>query len=164
MSLFRPDIFIDKIWHIPPSFFKERGIKLLLIDIDNTLTPHGSFDVPQEVIDWLCAMKESGIGLKLISNNSEERVKPFAHSVDLDYSHKSGKPLKKSIRNASEGFGCEPGEIAIVGDQIFSDILGGNRAGIFTIKVEPMEPETGRFFKMKRAVERAVLRGLHERR
>ena len=116
------------IFDIEPAALARRGIRLLLADLDNTLAPYGEPEPTQAVRDWAAALGEQGITLFVLSNNRHpERPRRFSQAL---------KP--GGFRRAMEQMGCTPEQTAIVGDQLFTDILGGRNAGVFTLLVEPI--------------------------
>lgn len=163
MPLFAPRLMLGKMIDITPSLLRGLGISALLLDIDNTMTTHDN-PVPAEgVTEWIKAMKAEGFSLVVVSNNSEERVAPFARLIGLDFVSKGKKPLPSGFRRACERLGIKPRNAAVVGDQIFTDILGGNLLGAYTILTEPYQLEEMPFFKVKRALEKPVIRGYRRR-
>ncbi|MBQ9375467.1 MAG: YqeG family HAD IIIA-type phosphatase, partial [Ruminococcus sp.] len=128
-----------------------------VLDLDNTLTTHNNPIPPQTSLDWLDIMREAGIKLMIVSNNSAERVEPFAKALGLDYVPRGKKPLTFGYRDAQKKMGIDKKNLAAVGDQIFTDILGSNLMGIRSLFVFPIEPETSLPFRCKRFVERAFL-------
>ncbi len=161
MSVFTPKLCLDKVTDITPELLRRNGIKGIVLDVDNTLTLHGSQEVKQEVLDWLAWMKEEGFLLTIVSNNYEKRVRPFAQRLDLEYVSFGCKPMTKGFTQACKKFSLQAKEIAVVGDQIYTDILGGNLKGMFTILVVPFELETGWTFRLKRSLEKIHLRKYH---
>lgn len=158
MSFFYPTIALHRVSEITPGLLKKRGIKALLLDADNTLTTHNNPLPDQDVQLWLGRMREAGIKMVIVSNNHHKRLKPFAATLELGYTARALKPLTYGFRATAKRLGLAPKEIAVVGDQIFTDILGGNLFGSTTILVEPMEPETGPLFRLKRKLEVGILR------
>lgn len=130
----------------------------LILDADNTLTTHNNPVPDKDVISWLEQMKQSGVQLVIVSNNSGRRIQPFARQLGLPYTARALKPLTWGFRRTVQELGLPARQVAVVGDQIFTDILGGNLFGSPTILVEPMEPETGPLFRLKRKVEKKILR------
>ena len=114
----------------------------VVFDIDNTLVPHGA---PADKRAEALFGRLQSLGMKtiLVSNNKEGRVRPFAESLHTDYVHKAGKPKKKGYEKAIRKLGLVPERILFLGDQIFTDIWGANRAGMYTILTEPVDPSTG---------------------
>lgn len=163
MPLFAPRLMLGKMIDITPELLRQRGLRGLLLDIDNTMTTHDN-PVPAEgVLDWIARMKSEGFVLIVVSNNSEERVAPFAETIGLDFVSHGKKPLPDGFRRACEMSGMKPAEAAVVGDQIFTDILGGNLLGAYTILTKPYQLEEMPFFKVKRALEKPVIRGYRRR-
>lgn len=124
--------------------------------MDNTLTTHNNPQVPPEVLAWLDRMKGAGVKLLLLSNNHPPRVAPFAQKLGLDFIADAAKPLGGGVARARQKLGAFSGGIALVGDQIFTDVLCANLAGIPSILVEPMQLEDSWPFKLKRWAERLV--------
>lgn len=157
MSLFKPNFYFNKIWDISPDFLVKNNIKCLLIDVDNTLTTHDNPTPRAEVLSWLAQMKNEKIILMVISNNTEERVAPFARGLGIDYVSDSGKPLAKGVKKALCKTKLAKDQMLIIGDQIFTDVLCGKFSNVKTALVEPFELETMPFFKFKRALEKMIL-------
>lgn len=160
MAIFRPTYALKKITDITPAALKRRGIRALILDVDNTLTTHNN-PVPAEGIsEWVESMRSAGIKLLIVSNNKAERVTPFAEMLGLRFVPNGAKPLPKGFKRAIAELraeGVPKNRIAAVGDQIFTDILGANLAGIRSVFVYPIEPETSLPFRFKRAVEKPLL-------
>ncbi|KGG12374.1 MULTISPECIES: YqeG family HAD IIIA-type phosphatase [Prochlorococcus] len=124
--------------HIKKDDLKSRGIKGLLIDVDGTVIAGNYNKVDDCIITWIEVMKKD-LKLFLISNNpSKERISNIAKQLHLDYIHSALKPRRKSILSAINALDLDPSNIAIVGDRILTDVLGGNRLGIYTILVKPI--------------------------
>ena len=158
MSLFYPCYRFRRTWDIAPEWFTAHQISVVLLDVDNTLTTHDNPEVPDEARRWIAQMQKAGIKLLSLSNNRPERVEPFARKLGLGCIANAAKPLTRGVRRAGERLGVQKRGMALIGDQIFTDILCGNLSGIVSILVEPMELERFLFFKLKRAAERVVLR------
>ncbi|MCM1023561.1 MAG: YqeG family HAD IIIA-type phosphatase [Prevotella sp.] len=160
MAIFKPTYALRKITEITPSALKKRGIKALILDVDNTLTTHNN-PVPAEgVREWVEEMKSAGIRLIIVSNNNADRVTPFAETLGLHFVPNGAKPLPIGFKRAVAELraeGIPKNRIAAVGDQIFTDILGANLAGVRSVFVYPIEPETSLPFRFKRAVEKPLL-------
>ena len=163
MPLFAPRLMLGKMIDITPELLRSLDIGALLLDIDNTMTTHDNPVPAPGVTEWIARMQEEGFLLVVVSNNSEERVAPFARLIGLDFVSKGQKPLPTGLRKACEKLGIHPRRTAVVGDQIFTDILGGNLLGAYTILTEPYQPEHMTFFKVKRALEKPVIAGYKRR-
>ena len=134
-----PDGFYENIFQITPKMLTDRGITLLLTDLDNTLVPYKVPLPTEEVIAWRKELEEGGVKLFLLSNSRKPgRPKRFADALGVDFVGHAGKPKRGGFRKAMEQTGRTPAQTAIVGDQIFTDILGGKRAGITTLLVRPI--------------------------
>ena len=159
MSKFYPDIYAESVKHIDFTAIKNRGIKAILFDIDNTLATYGEPTPNVEIVDLMQSLECSGFELVFISNNSKQRVDTFIDGLENNiYSiPKAHKPLKSGFKKAMEHMKLTPFEIAIVGDQILTDVLGGNRCGIYTILVSPLAAKESIFFKFKRFIEKIIL-------
>ena len=152
--LLTPQYLFRDVTHIAPEFLRRRGIRALVLDVDNTLTLHDDPAVPGEVRDWLGRMQKEGILLMIASNNGRQRVEPFASALGLDYVAKAHKPLSKGLRQARSRWGISREEMAIVGDQLFTDRLAGALYGIPALVTKPLGPETKWYIRLKRVLEK----------
>jgi HAD superfamily phosphatase (TIGR01668 family) len=157
LKIFFPDLFIDTIYEIDVDTLKKRGIKGLIIDIDNTLTAHNKPEADKTLIEWIEQVKSQGLRICLVSNNSEGRVMIFNKALNLDAIYRANKPSKKPFIKAMGYLGTKPQETAVIGDQIFTDIWGGNRLNMFTILVIPISQKEFFFIKFKRLVEKFIM-------
>ena len=139
MALFRARFVAHDIYEITGAALERRGIKLLLADLDNTLVPYG-VPLPDEKLKvWRDDLAAHGVTLFILSNNRHEsRPRVFSDALEVPYIGHAGKPKTPSFYKAMEQQGASKAQTAIVGDQIFTDVLGGNRAGVATILVEPI--------------------------
>ena len=158
MSVFYPDVMRKRISELTPELLAQLGVQALVLDVDNTLTTHNNPVPDKDVLLWLEDMHRRKIPMLIVSNNSAQRVAPFAAELRLPYTSDALKPLPVGFMRAAKRLNLPPEKIGIVGDQIFTDILGGNLFGAKTILVEPMEPEIGPFFRLKRKLEHHILR------
>ena len=124
--MFRITIALKSICDLSPALLRKYGIKGLLLDLDNTLTTHDNPKPADGVMEWIELMKASGIQMCIVSNNHPPRVKPFADMLGLQFVSEGKKPLSKGFREAKGRMGLEWNELAVVGDQIFTDVLGAN--------------------------------------
>ena len=139
MALFRAGFLADNIYEISGAALGRRGIRLLLADLDNTLVPYGVPLPDEKLKGWRDELAAHGVTLFILSNNRHEsRPRTFAQAMDVPYIGHAGKPKTASFVKAMEQMGVAPEQTAIVGDQIFTDVLGGNRAGVATILVKPI--------------------------
>ena len=125
--------------HLDPAALAAKGIKLVLADLDNTLVPYKVPAPTQEVVDWKNALEAQGIQLFILSNSRKPgRAQRFAEALGVPFQGHSGKPKKAGYLRAMERMGAKPEETVMVGDQIFTDILGANNAGVIPLMVEPI--------------------------
>ena len=152
-----PKQMVHRVTDISPMDLKSNGIRGLILDIDNTLTTHDN-PIPSEGVSaWLDSVRSNGIQMLVLSNNHAPRVEPFAKILGLDYIAEGKKPLSTGFKRCAATLGMRKAELCIVGDQIFTDILGGNLFGCYSILVEPIQPESTAFFKFKRFLEKIIL-------
>lgn len=130
----------------------------MIFDIDNTLVPHGA-PADERAIRFFAELKALGFDAVLLSNNKEPRVKMFNDAVHVHYIHKAGKPKRSGYVRAMELMGTDCKTTLFVGDQIFTDIWGANRAGIYTILVKKIHPREEIQIVLKRVLEWFVLIG-----
>ncbi len=155
--LFKSDFAFWRVTEITPDFLEKNNIRGLLLDLDNTLTTHDN-PVPGEgVPEWIAAMKNAGIRLVIVSNNHPLRVQPFADMLGLEFVCEGKKPLSSGFNRAQKLMGIPFSQLAVVGDQIFTDMLGANLKRVRGIFVYPIEHEKTRFFKFKRWAEKPFL-------
>ena len=165
MSRLQPDYYIPHITGVTLEFLRRHGIRGLILDVDNTLTTHDDPTPHPDIAAWLDGMRQAGVGMMIVSNNTGERVRPFAEILGLPYVADGKKPGTDGMRQAAEKLGgLRPEETAVIGDQIFTDVWGGNRFGALTIMVAPLGPEIVPFIKLKRVAEKLVLRGRKPRK
>lgn len=154
MGVFDPDYIFARTTNITPEFLKEQGIENLLLDVDNTLTTHNNPEPSQGIDQWLDTMRANGIGMVIISNNNEQRVEPFAKRLGLAFNSMSMKPLSLGFSNGLKILGANKKNTAVVGDQIFTDVMGANLMGMKSLMVLPIEAEDMAAFKLKRKLEK----------
>ncbi|MCL2693685.1 MAG: YqeG family HAD IIIA-type phosphatase, partial [Oscillospiraceae bacterium] len=157
-KLFKPKIWIKNVLLIDEEFLNKHGLKGLILDLDNTLSMHGSPAAEAGVEEWLADMRRLGVKMTLVSNNTAKRVAPLARELGLSFIPFGCKPLPFGINKAAKSLGLPKSSIAVVGDQIFTDVTGGNISGIKTILVEPFHMENKLMFKLKRKIESAVFK------
>lgn len=158
MSLLCPKLCASSIYDIHPAFLKKQGIKGVILDLDNTLVPWRDAKIPDELRRWVAAFKEQGIQLCLLTNNFGPRVEMFSRELAIPAVAPALKPRIGAYLRSLAAMDCEAHEGAVIGDQIFTDILGGNRAGLFTVLVPPLKPREFIWTRFVRVFERRVLR------
>ena len=153
---FYPKEWLDSTYEIDWEQWKRKGIRGVLFDIDNTLVPHGA-PADSRAIALFEKLHALGFQTCLLSNNKEPRVKSFADQVHSPYIYKAGKPSTKNYLKAMDEMGTTTENTLFVGDQIFTDVYGANRAGIRTILVKPIHPKEEIQIVLKRYLEKIVL-------
>ena len=156
--ILKPNIKLERITDITPEILKKHNIKALILDVDNTLSTHHGNVLVEGLENWLSVMRDNNIPLIILSNSKEQRVKPFAEGIGLSYISLGLKPLPFGFIKASKRLGMKIRNTAIVGDQIFTDVLGGNCVGLKTVLLTPILLETSAGFKFKRWLERIVIK------
>lgn len=154
---FYPDIWLDSTYEIDFEKMRKKGICALIFDIDNTLVPHGA-PADDRAIALFRRLHGLGFSMMLLSNNKEPRVKSFCDAVEgAAYIHKAGKPGRKSYERAMELMGSDPKSTVFIGDQLFTDVWGAKRCGIYSILVKPIDKKEEIQIVLKRYLEKIVL-------
>ena len=154
--IFYPDGYFKKVSEISLEYLKENNIKGLILDVDNTLIDYYR-NMSEETVEWANNLKQNGIKMCILSNSEkQEKVKAVAEKLGLEYSYFGMKPLKKGFRKAQKILGVGNNEIAAVGDQIFTDVIGANRMEMYSILVEPIEEKDIWVTRLKRPIENYI--------
>ncbi|MFD2630899.1 YqeG family HAD IIIA-type phosphatase [Oceanobacillus kapialis] len=157
LKKFLPNEHVKSVFEIEPEVLKSKGIKGIITDLDNTLVAWDVKDATSEVMEWFKEMKENDIKVTIISNNNQERVKVFAEPLDTPFVFSARKPLSKAFKSVAKQMGMKKEEIVVIGDQLLTDVLGGNFAGFYTILVVPIVQTDGKITKINRTIERRIL-------
>ncbi|KAB3537357.1 YqeG family HAD IIIA-type phosphatase [Alkaliphilus pronyensis] len=158
MKLLTPDLYVESIFHLNLQKLKDRGVKGLIIDIDNTLVAWDIKFASEETKKWLLKLLDDGFKVCLVSNNTEDRVVVFNEELKLPAIHRATKPRRVPFKRAMEKLGTNIGNTAVIGDQIFTDVLGGNRMGLYTVLVVPIASKEFWWTTFVRKIERRVLK------
>ena len=138
-EILRPKVYVNSIYNIDLKKLKEvKNIKGIIIDLDNTLIAWGQKEVSKKNIDWVNEAKKLGLKICIVSNTNSKRVAEFAKIFDIPYHSKYFKPFSVAFNNGLKILDTKKSETAVIGDQIFTDILGGNRLKLLTILVTPI--------------------------
>lgn len=157
-----PEDYIESVFDLNIEELIKNNINGLIFDIDNTLVPFDIAYPNQKLISFFEKLKNKGFKICLVSNNTKERVIKFNEKLKFYAIHKALKPRSKSFLKAMELMNTDKESTVAIGDQIFTDVWGGNRAGIKTILVVPVSERDEWITKIKRGLERLVIR-LYER-
>ena len=151
-----PDAYFKRVEDIDVEFLNKNKIKALLLDVDNTLVDHTKI-MTESVIKWAKELKGQGVKLYILSNtNDKEKIQNIVKKIDIPYQLFAIKPLKRGFKKAQKELGEKSENIAIVGDQIFTDIIGGNRSHMFTILVDPINEKDFWYTLWKRPIESKI--------
>ena len=141
MDKFIPDMYQKSIYHIDYDKLQDNGIKCLLIDLDNTCVPYKDKEPNKKLIDLFETLKDMDFKIIIFSNALKGRIKPFKDVLNVDCLARADNPYKKNFLKVIKLFNYDLSEVAIIGDQLYTDILGGNKVGIKTILVNPMSSD-----------------------
>ncbi len=153
-----PDFRFKTFDEASVEFLLSKGIKGLVLDIDNTLEPYENSHPGVRVTEWLSALRDNGISCAFVSNNGSERVSLFNKDLRLPAYPKAKKPLKKNILRAMRDMNTDKSNTAMMGDQIFTDVLAARFAGIRAILVSPIKDKTDFLTRFKRWLEKPILK------
>lgn len=153
---FYPKEYVDSAYGIDFDSFAKKGYKGVIFDIDNTLVPHGA-PADERAKKLFAHLRELGMDACLLSNNKEPRVAMFNQEVKVHTISKGGKPNPKGYRKAMELMGTEEKNTLFVGDQLFTDVWGANKTGIYAVLVKPIHPKEEIQIVLKRYLEKIVL-------
>ena len=162
LAKFYPNEYLDSAYQIEYERLFREGYRGIIFDVDNTLVPHGA-PADEAAKKLFARLKKLGYQCCLLSNNKEPRVKMFNDQVQVQYIFKAGKPKVSGYERAMELMGTDKSNTLFVGDQIFTDVYGANRAGILTILTKPIHPKEEIQIVLKRYLERIVLFFYHRK-
>jgi uncharacterized protein len=157
MSLLKPDLVLeDRVLKLTPEILTQFGLRGLVLDVDDTIVSTKERDLSPDFLNWLTEIKRV-VQVSLVSNNiSRNRIARIANSLDLPYAFGAVKPSRRKLRPVVAQMALPFEQVAMVGDRIFTDVLAGNRLGMFTILVEPVASAS-----FIRILELKVLRSLN---
>ena len=156
MPLLMPTISIDNVTDIDIKMLKSMNIKSILLDVDNTLASHGSQEPFEGVIEWSYKIREQNIKIVIISNNFKNRVAPFAKKFNLPFVSLALKPSPWGFWKVKRLINCNPENTVVVGDQVFTDILGSNLAHMKSILLTPKSEKETLGISMRRKLEKRI--------
>ncbi len=153
-----PKLYLNSVKEITIETLKKHQIKALLLDVDNTLIDYEK-NMPEGVEEWASMIKAQGIKLCILSNsNHKEKVECVAKKLDIPYIYFAKKPLKLGFKRAQKMLKVPAQNIGVVGDQIFTDIIGANRCNMFSILVKPINEKDIFITKIKRPLEEKIIK------
>ncbi len=155
--LLMPQFLFKDVLDLTDDFIATHQVQGVIFDIDNTLVGFRTPKPTRPVEELLAHLQQQGVRVAIASNNSRKRVELFACELGVPAYHRSMKPLGFVLRRICKGFDLPPQRVLLVGDQIYTDMLGGNLAGMMTALVEPIDTKETLLFKIKRALEIPVI-------
>lgn len=157
LSKFLPNQHVKSIFQITPESLKEKGIKGIITDLDNTLVEWDRPNATPKLIKWFEEMKKENIKITIVSNNNRDRVQAFSDPLSIPFIFQARKPMGKAFKKAINDMGLKKEETVVIGDQLLTDVLGGNRSGFHTILVVPVASTDGLWTRFNRLIERRIL-------
>lgn len=157
LNYFIPAMHVETIYDIDLDDLKNSGISGIITDLDNTLVGAREALATPELVKWLKDVETAGFRVVIVSNNRRARVQAFSEPLGLKYIYSANKPRNRAFRQALQLLGLQPGEVAVIGDQMLTDVLGGNRMGLHTILVKPISvKDEGMFTRVNRRIEKVL--------
>lgn len=153
-----PDYYLTSVLSVDLEALKKRGINALLLDLDNTLLPRDRDEIPSELKGWVAALPKKGFKVCILSNNWQGRLQEVAGDLGFELVSRAVKPLPPAYLLALHKMGARAKETAIIGDQLFTDVLGGALLGLTTIMVLPLSEQDLKHTLMLRHVEKIIMR------
>ena len=155
---------VASITELTPDWFQARGIRLMLLDFDNTIVPYTTVEPSEAFTRWLEALRSARVRVMVVSNSRKSRRVPeFCDARNIPWIIKAGKPSPRGLRQAMEQMGCTPRETAMAGDQTFTDILAANAAGVTSVLVRPIDMSNP-LHQIRYGLEQPWIRGGRKRR
>lgn len=164
LELFCPTMFCETIYDIDLLDLKRQGIESLIVDFDNTLVERGSRETPNKLHSWLEELDKAGFRICIVSNNWKNKIGTMARRLGIPLVAQAGKPRGKAFKQGMKVLGTTHSQTAVVGDQLFTDVLGGNRLGLMTILVVPIGTQEMLHTRILRHLERLVIKRLLARK
>ena len=161
--MFLPDYILNTYKDLTAEFLVEHELDTLVLDIDNTLVPYEVESPTKELYEWFSSLENKGIKIAFVSNNNRARVELFNSGLNYLAFYKSKKPLTITMKKVMRELNSNPKSTAIMGDQIFTDVLAGKSMGFLTILVPPIKDKTDLFTKFKRKIERPCIKKYYKR-
>lgn len=154
---FLPDQHVKNIFEITPESLHDKGVKGIITDLDNTLVEWDRPYATPMLIEWFDNMRKNEILVTIVSNNNEKRVKAFSDPLQIPFIFQAKKPMTSAFNKALKEMGLRKQDTVVIGDQLLTDVLGGNRSGFHTILVVPVAQTDGFVTRFNRKVERRIL-------
>ena len=163
MNNFIPDIYAKNIFNVNYKKLKKDGIKCVLFDLDNTIAPIGEKEPSKDVKELFAFIDDLNIKIIILSNSNKKRVAPFKEILNVDSAYLSMKPLKRKLKKVLGMFNLDFSEVALIGDQVMTDVFCANRCGITSVLVDPLTEEDKFLTKINRRFEKSILNKLKKK-
>lgn len=160
-NIFEPTFFVGTIWNISPEMLKKNGITTVLADLDNTLVAWNKKDGDTDFFKWDKKLKKAKIKLIVVSNNTTKRVEKAVKPLGLPFESWSLKPLPRGIIKTLKDFNLNKSEVVMIGDQVMTDIIAANLAGVKSVLVKPLVKSDGILTKANRTLANIVLKKMN---
>ncbi len=157
IKMLLPDYTVANVMKLDEEFYKSHGINAVIFDIDNTLVRHTQVTPPEEILNYFEFLKSMGIKYAIVSNNSIERVEAFCKDLGVVSYGKALKPRKKYLKKTIRAMEVDAKETCLVGDQLFTDMLGANRMKFLSVLVTAVGEDETSFVSFKRKFEKNIL-------
>ena len=164
MALFRPTAMRQGLMDLTPEFLTGLGARALLLDVDNTVASYTSHEPIPGAVEWAQRMVDAGFRVLVVSNNFKKRVQPFASKFGLGCISFAMKPFPFGYLKARRLLKMKCRECVIIGDQIFTDVIGANLCGMKSVLLTPIEEEEGFSFRVRRYFEKTLRKRFQDRR
>ena len=162
LEILFPDEYLDSVHTIDFERLYQEGYRGLIFDIDNTLVPHGA-PADEQAIAFFQKLRRIGFRSCFLSNNRRERVESFNNPIGETFIEKANKPALAGYRKAMDLLNTDKDNTIFIGDQIFTDVFGAKRAGLYTIMVKPVHPKEEIQIVLKRFLEKPILGYYHKK-
>ena len=160
LKFLTPHLQLDSVLDIQPDMLRALGVEGLLLDLDSTLMDYHGDGFRSQIVAWVEQMLREQVRLCILSNGRAKRVRPLAERLGVQCVAWAGKPLTVGLQAGMRKLGLDRTRVAMVGDQLFTDVLAGRRAGVFTILVRPTTTREAWITHIRRSLERLVLRAI----
>ena len=152
-----PNDYVQSVFQIDIEKLANSGFKGIITDLDNTLVGWDVKTPTKEIQEWFKKANDLGLTITIVSNNNEKRVSVFSKDLDVDFIFKARKPMGRAFKKAIQHMNIKPEETIVIGDQMLTDVLGGNNNGLYTIMVVPVKKTDGFLTRLNRIIERRLL-------
>ena len=156
-TYFMPNDYVQSVFQIDIEKLANSGFKGIITDLDNTLVGWDVKTPTKEIQEWFKKANDLGLTITIVSNNNEKRVSVFSKDLDVDFIFKARKPMGRAFKKAIQHMNIKPEETIVIGDQMLTDVLGGNNNGLYTIMVVPVKKTDGFLTRLNRIIERRLL-------